>query len=339
MIDRNPNIPAVSAEDVLAARLRIAPHVRETPLVRSAALSGQSGGEVFLKLESAQLTHSFKVRGALSALMQLSPGAGGHGAAGDHGSAGDPLIVTASAGNHGLAIAWAAERLGRKAIVFTPRDAPRAKTGPIVSHGAELRAVAANYEEAEALAREFAVEHGATFISPYNHPAVIAGAGTIGLELLDQEPSLDTILVPIGGGGLIGGVALAAKSKRPSMRIVGVEAAASAAFTAARAAGRVVEIQVGRTVADGLGGNVEPETITWPLIRDHVDRIVTAREDDIIAAIRHLSRVEHVTAEGAGATAVAAVLSRAVDLKGRTAAVIVTGGNIDRERLEGLLTA
>lgn len=302
----------VALEDVLAARARLAPHVAVTPLVHSAGLSAVSGGTVYLKLETAQVTGSFKARGALNALMQAQPAG---------------PIVTASAGNHGRAIAWAAERLGLSATVFTPRRAPRSKIGPIVAHGAELYADSDDYEEAERRALECAARHGATFVSPYNHPHVIAGAGTIALELFEQCSDLDTVLVPVGGGGLISGIALAAKALRPSVRVIGVESKASAAFTAALKAGRVVPIVVGATIADGLGGNVEPGTITWPLIRDYVDRIVTVPEADLRAAVRHLEDIEGVVAEGAGAAATAAILGGALDLTGRRTAVLVSGAN------------
>lgn len=316
-------MPGIVLPDVLSARDRIAPHVSKTPLVRSDALSRTAHGEILLKLETEQITASFKARGALNALMQ-APRDG-------------RLIVTASAGNHGRAIAWAAEQVGRRAVVFTPRSAPRAKMDAIVAHGAELRGEASDYEDAERQARQFAAAEDAVFISPYNHPHVVAGAGTIAIELLEQQPAIDTILVPIGGGGLISGIAVAAKSLRPGVRVVGVESDASAAFTAALAAGHIVPIAVGATIADGLGGNVEPDTITWPLIREYVDRVVTVREADIVAAVRHLSGSEQVTAEGAGATALAAVLSGTVNLRGRVAAVLVSGANIDPGKLAELL--
>ena len=301
--------------DVLAARDRIASHVTRTPLRPSEALSRAAGGQILLKLECLQVTNSFKARGAGNAVLGLPhPGS---------------LIVTASGGNHGRAVAWAAERFGHRAIVFTPRAAPRAKTDAIRAHGAELRADAGSYDEAERLAKEAAVEPGATFISPYNHPHVIAGQGTIALELFDQDPALDAIVVPIGGGGLISGVAVAAKALWPSIRVVGVEAERSAAFTAALAAGRLVEITVGSTVADGLSGNVEAETMTWPLVRELVDEVVTATEDEIVDAMRHLSDAEGVVAEGAGATALAAVRSGRINVAGQRAAVLVTGGNVD----------
>ena len=166
-----------------------------------------------LKLESLQVTRSFKVRGALNALTRL---------AARHPP---PVVVTASAGNHGRAVAWAAERLGLRAIVFTPATAPQAKLGPIRSHGAELRPIAADYEDAERMAMEFAASTGAVFVSPYSHEDVIAGGGTVALEIRDAWPDVDTIVVAIGGGGLISGIARLAKAANPAIRVVGVEAA------------------------------------------------------------------------------------------------------------------
>src|SRR4051812_11775739 len=200
----------VTLSDVYAARQRIAPRVRRTPVVPSRWLSDASGATVLLKLESLQVTNSFKSRGALNAAMQVLA---------VHGR--DVTIVTASAGNHGRAIAWAAEQLGIKAIVFTPKTAPETKTQAIVRHGAELRAVAADYEEAERLAQHHAHETGGTFVSPYSHPDVIAGTGTIGLELMEDVPELHAVLVPIGGGGLISGIATAGKALGPAAGGIG----------------------------------------------------------------------------------------------------------------------
>ena len=315
----------MTLSDVQAARERIAGLVRRTPLVASRWLSDAGGGEVLLKLESLQVTHSFKARGALNAATQLV------GAQGRH-----VTIVTASAGNHGRAIAWAAEALGIRAVVFTPRNAPDTKTGAIRAHGAELRAIADNYEHAERLAQQQARETGAAFISPYSHPDVIAGAGTIGLELVEDAPDLDTVLVPVGGGGLISGVAIAVKALAPRIEVVGVEVEASCAFSAARAAGRIVPIAVGDTIADGLGGNVDPETITWPVIRDLVDRIIVVSETALRKAVRNLIAEDHLVAEGAGAAAIAAAGGLA-GIEGRRTAVLLTGANIDLTRLVSLI--
>jgi threonine dehydratase len=316
----------VTLSDIEAARERMGGRILRTPVLRSRWLSDAGGGSVLLKLENLQVTSSFKSRGALNALMQL---AGGDGR--------ETRVVTASAGNHGRAIAWAAQALGMHAVVFTPRSAPVTKTNPIVRHGAELRAVATNYEEAERLAQQYARETGAAYVSPYDHRDVIAGAGTIGLELAEDVPDLGLALVPIGGGGLISGIAIALDAVAPEVEIVGVEVAASTAFSAARRAGRPVEILVGETIADGLGGNVDPATMTWPIVRDLVDRIVIVPEDALRRAVRDLASEDHLIAEGAGAAAIAAVASGLAGIEGRQAAVLLTGANIDLSRLVPLL--
>lgn len=314
---------------VLAARQRIQPFIRRTPLIHSPWLSAEAGSTVRLKLESLQVTNSFKARGALNvAAARLER------------PAGDPertrLMVTASAGNHGRALAYAAERLGLSLVVFTPRNAPRAKLDYITRHGADLRAVAETYEESEHLAKQFAERERVTYISPYSHPDVIAGAATVALEIIEDWPEVEEILVPIGGGGLASGVAVAAKAVSPSIEIVGVEAAASPAFHTAVAAGRVVPVEVQPTLADGLAGNMDPATITFDYVRRLVDRFVLVSESAIEKAIRGLVSQEHLIAEGAGAVAVAAAAS-GVRPELRNIAVIVTGSNIDSEKLSSLL--
>lgn len=319
---------------VFAARQRIAPYVRRTPLVHSAWLSSLTGASVRLKLESLQVTNSFKIRGALNAAAaRLERDA----CDADRSC----LLVTASAGNHGRALAYACQRLGLRLVVFTPRTAPRAKLDPIVRHGADLRSGAESYDEAEILAKRFAAAERATYISPYSHPDVIAGAATIALELIEDWPEVETILVPVGGGGLASGVALAAKAVSPHVRVIGVEAEASPAFTTALAAGRVTPFDVKPTIADGLGGNLDPDTITFDLVRQHVDRIVVAPERAIEDAVRGLVSAEHLIAEGAGAAAVAALVSgqRGDDqrIEGQRIAVLLTGSNIDTAKLAVLI--
>ncbi len=318
----------VALADVFAARKRIAGHVRRTLLVDCGWLTRTTGTHVALKVETLQVTSSFKARGALNAAMRLHDGRGR-----------DATIVTASAGNHGRAIAWAAERLGMRAIVFTPRDAPKAKTDAIRRHGADLRADAASYEDAERLAKAWAAESGDTFISPYDHPDVIAGAGTIGIELMEDDPGLEVVVVPLGGGGLVSGIAVAMAGLAPSVAVIGVEAQASNAFAAARMAGRIVPIDVGHTIADGLGGNVDPQTITWPFIRDLVQDVAIVPEPRLRQTIRDLAAEEHLVAEGAGIAAVAAIAGNQVALNGRRAAAILSGANIDVARLASLLAA
>lgn len=322
----------VGLGDVIEARKRLAGHIRRTPLVHSEWLSWHCGGPAHLKLETLQVTHSFKARGALNAATVLAEAS--------RDRQGPPVaVVTASAGNHGRAVAWACRQTGLAATVFTPRRAPRSKTDAIRREGADLRDIAADYDEAEQLAQAFAREQGAVFVSPYDHPDVIAGAGTIALELLDDLPDAAVVVVPVGGGGLISGIAAALEALRPSVEIVGVEVEASRAFSAARAAGRIVPIAVGETIADGLGGNVDPDTRTWPFIRDLVDRLVVVGEGDLRRAFSELLAAEHLVAEGAGVAAVAALRAGRMELDGRQAAVLLTGANIDLERIAALIRA
>ena len=272
--------------DVFRARKRIAPYVRRTPLVRSTWLSDLSGASVSLKLESLQVSNSFKSRGAFNAVIARLERPGGAPA----------QLVTASAGNHGRALAAAAETFHLPLIVFTPADAPKTKLAAIRRHGAELRADGRDYDEAERLAKAFATETGAEFISPYNDADVIAGAATVALEIFEDAADIDTLVVPIGGGGLISGVATVAKAIDARCEVIGVEVEASCAFQTSVRAGRLVEIVPGATLADGLGGNPDPETITFAFIQQLVDRIVTVSEDDLSAAIVGLVEAEHLVA-------------------------------------------
>jgi threonine dehydratase len=313
--------------DVLRARQRIAPCVRRTPLVRSAWLSDAASARVSLKLESLQISNSFKSRGAFNAVIARL----------ERGIDRPAGLVTASAGNHGRALAGAAEMFGLPLVVFTPADAPASKLAAIRRHGAELRANARDYDEAERHAKAFAADTGAEFISAYSDPDVIAGAATIAVEVIEDAPDTDTLLVPIGGGGLVSGVAFAAKALTPRCDVIGVEVEASCAFQTSVRAGRLVEIVPGDTLADGLGGNPDPETITFGFIQQFVDRIVTVSEADLSAAIVGLVESEHLIAEGAGAAATGALVGRRAEVAGRTVVVIVSGANIDRTRLAPLL--
>ena len=319
--------------DVIAARRRIADHILTTPFRESAWLTARANTPVHLKLECVQHTGSFKIRGAFNALARLGPAEAGP-------SSSDRLscvrhVVTASAGNHGRAIAQAAETLGLRATVFAPRDAPKTKLAAIERHGAELRREA-TYDDAERAARGFAQSAGLTFVSPYNHADVIAGAGTIALEVIEAFPDIATIVVPVGGGGLIAGVAIAAKAIVPRITIIGVEVAASCAMLTSLRNGRITEIEPRPTLADGLAGNLEPGSITFEIVQQYVDGIVTLSEEELSAGMRGLVAEEHIVAEGAGAAAVAAVLAGKIRASGEMTA-IVTGANIDLARLESVL--
>lgn len=302
--------------DIARAADRLRGRIVRTPLTRSAWLSSRTGGDVWLKLENQQIEGSFKARGALHALMRANI----------------DRAVTASAGNHGRALAFAAKELGVALTVFAPRTAPSAKLDPIRRHGARLE-LRDTYDSAERDAILFAREHGIPYVSPYNDPDVIAGAGTAGLEVIEDLPQVDLFVVPVGGGGLVSGVALAAEAGAARPRVIGVEAAASPVFTSALAAGRLVEVDVGPTLADGLAGNAEPGSITFDLIRDLGVDVQRVGEDQIAAAMRGLLAHEAQQVEGAAAVGVAALLAAMIDVSGRRVAVIVSGGNVDPGRL------
>ena len=318
-----------SLTDIQRARERIAASVRRTPLVRSDWLSDAAGGEVYLKLESLQVTHSFKARGALNAILaiqeRLEPGEP------------SPCLVTASAGNHGCAMAWAALQAGLRTVIFTPRRAPAVKLDAIRRHGAELRAEAETYEDSERMAKQFAREAGHPFISAYSHPDLLAATGTIALEVVEDLPSVDLLVVPVGGGGLLAGVAAAINAVRPDVEVVGVEAEASHPFAASLAAGRIVEVEVGPTIADGLAGNMDPDNLAFQVVQALVRRLAMVSEQELQDGIRHLVRHDHLIAEGAGIAGVAALAAGRVPARNRRTAVIVSGANIDAELLVRVL--
>jgi threonine dehydratase len=296
--------------------------VHRTPLRRSDWLSAASHAEVSIKLEGIQATFSYKVRGALNAVLQLREGPNR-----------PPALVTASAGNHGRGLAFAASIAQLPLIVYVPEDAPRVKLEAIRRAGAQLIACR-DYDEAEARAKEHGAGGTALWVSPYSHPDVIAGAGTVALEILEQEPGVEMIVCPVGGGGLISGTAIAAG---PGVATWGAETESSSPFTQGLAAGHIVPIHVLPSLADGLVGNLDPETITFDLVRRHVAGIVTVPEAQIATAIARLVAEERLIAEGASATAVAAVLGGRLPLEGRRVAVILSGSNIDPHKLRELI--
>jgi threonine dehydratase len=313
-----------SAVDILAARQRIRTQIDATPLRHSEWLTFATGMPVALKLECVQRTGSFKIRGALNALL-------GRALCLPLASPAPTHVVTASAGNHGRAIALAANTLGITAIVFAPRSAPKTKLAAMAQLGACLH-LEPSYDEAESAAQAFARKEELPFVSAYNDADVIAGAGTIALELFDAGAAPAAIVVPVGGGGLISGIAIAVKSIAPGTRIVGVEAAASSAMRTSLRAGRITTIDPQPTLADGLAGNLEPGAITFEIVRRYVDEIVTVSEAAIVQAMTGLLTEEHLVVEGAGAAAVAALLGGAAQVTG-AAIAIVSGANVDADRL------
>ena len=310
--------PLPSPADIRAAALRIAARIHRTPLRRSPGLSGFLGGEAWLKLECEQLTGSFKLRGATNALVLLDERARATG------------VVASSAGNHGLGIAAAAKELGIAATVFVPRTAPAVKRDRIAALGATVDATAASYDAAESLARAHATRTGAAFVSPCTGHAVLAGQGTVALEVLEELPTLRTIVVPVGGGGLVGGIGGLLRAEAPHVRIVGAQSERTNAMALALASGQPAEIPDRPTLADGLAGLVDAEMLAQG--QAAIDQIVTLREQAIASAISWLWIEEGVKAEGAGAAGVAALLAGRVQHVEFPVVVVVSGGNIDDDK-------
>lgn len=306
----------IDVADIRAARERLAGTIYETPCPYSETLSTLTGARVFVKLENLQMTGSFKERGAANLLLQLSPDERRRG------------VVAASAGNHGLAVAFHAARLGTFAVIVMPEWAPLAKVTAARRHGAEVLLHGDDFDEAYARAREIEAARHLVFVHPFDDPRVIAGQGTIGLELVAQVPGLDAVLVPVGGGGLVSGVALAVKAQRPAVEVIGVQAQEVAGMTSALAAGSRVTVPAATTIADGIAVRRVGEH-TFDLVRRHVSRLVTVTEEEIANAILLLLEIEKTVVEGAGAVPLAALANRRVALEGRTVALIVSGGNID----------
>jgi threonine dehydratase len=289
--------------------------VRETPVLSTRTLSDRVGGTIVLKAENLQRTGSFKLRGALAKI----------GALGDACSAG---VIAGSAGNHGQAVAYAARARGIRCEVFMPEGAPIAKVEAVTGMGATVRLIGVNVDESLTAARERAAAAGFALIHPFNDPEVIAGQGGIGLELLEQVPDLARVIVPVGGGGLISGVAIAIKSVRPDIEVVGVQVDTCAPFPASLAAGAPVPVPIAVTIADGIAVK-RPGELTLALIARWVDDVVVVAEDDVAEAMVFLLERAKLVVEGAGAVGVAALLSDTARAASRGAtAVILSGGNV-----------
>ncbi|HUK65551.1 MAG TPA: threonine ammonia-lyase [Anaeromyxobacteraceae bacterium] len=307
----------VTLEDVTSARARIAGEVYLTPCARSATLSRLSGSEAYLKLENLQMTGAYKERGALNKLLTLPDSERNKG------------LVAASAGNHAQAVAYHAGRLGVAATIVMPEATPLVKVVNTRSYGARVLLYGSNYEEAYEEARRLERTDGLTFIHPFDDPAIIAGQGTIALELVEQVPGLEAVLVPVGGGGLLSGVAVALKASRPEVNVIGVETELLPCMLAALDEDRLVTLEPASSLADGIAVKRAGE-LTFAHVRRYVDQIVTVSEEEIASAILYLLEKEKTVVEGAGAVAVAALLNRKVrGLEGRRVVAVVSGGNID----------
>ena len=307
---------AVSLATVQRARERIREFIYNSPCRHSDELSQMTGQETFLKLDNVQRTGAFKERGALNKILTLSDEERRRG------------VVAASAGNHAQAVAYHACARGIRAQIVMPLMTPLVKVAATKGFGAEVVLHGANYDEAYSYALESCATQGMTFLHPFDDVEVINGQGSIGLELLEQVPDLEAVIVPIGGGGLIGGVACAIKETNPNVRIVGVQAERLPSMLRATEMGQPVTIPASATVADGIAVRRAGD-VTFPLVQRYVDEIVTVDEEEIANAILVLLEKEKTLAEGAGAVALASLLQRKTSLSGQRTAALVCGGNID----------
>lgn len=303
--------------DLYLARSRISAYVRRTPLVPAPLLSEQAGASVHLKLECLQETGSFKVRGAANRILALTEEERARG------------VVAVSTGNHGRAVAYVAGRLGLPAVICISERVPPAKVEAIRGLGARLEIHGASYDEAESHARALQREQGLVFVEPFDDPLVVAGQGTIGLELLEDLPTVDTAVVPLSGGGLLGGIAIALKAAAPNIRVVGASMERAPVMVHSLAAGRPIALPEEETLADALAGGIGLENrYTFRLVQQWMDDAVLVSEAEIAAAMVWARAEHHLVVEGGGAVGLAALLSAKVANVGRHVVVVLSGGNV-----------
>lgn len=307
----------IGLSDIEQARTRIAGTVRRTPVNPSPELAAASNAPVHLKLEHHQVTGSFKLRGATNAIQKLNAEQRGHG------------VVGVSTGNHGRGLAYAARRNGIRCVICMSELVPQNKLDGIRAQGAEIRIAGTSQDEAQIEADRLVAEEGMVMVPPFDHPDIIAGQGTLGLEMIDQVPDVETLLVQLSGGGLISGVAAAVKALRPAVRIIGISMERGAAMFECQKAGKPVEVEEVPTLADSLGGGIGLDNqYTFAMVRDLVDDMVLVTEKEIAAAIHHAYWHEQQIIEGSGSVGIAALLSGKISLSGPTI-VLLSGGNID----------
>ena len=311
---------SVTLEMIRDAREALKDVAEQTPVVTSTRF----GKNLFIKSENLQKTGSFKIRGAYNKIRNLSPEEASHG------------VIACSAGNHAQGVALSATKLGIRSVICMPEGAPILKVEATRGYGADVVLVPGIYDDAASEAQRLAREEGYTFAHPFNDPYVIAGQGTIGLEILEQLPDVEQVIVPIGGGGLVSGVAVAVKSMRPNVKVIGVQAATVPSMFVSHRVGEITTVKDGATIADGIHV-LTPGDLTFRIVQEYVDDIVTVSEDEIAAAIVALLEGQKTVAEGAGATSVAAFLFGKVDTSLKTVAV-VSGGNVDITTLSRIIT-
>ncbi len=306
----------ITLADIQQARQRISPLVHRAPLLSSATLSAMTGAPVLLKAENLQRTGSFKLRGAANRIAQLSPAERKRG------------VIAASAGNHAQGVALAAKRMGIPCVIVMPRHASIAKVEATRGYGAQVELAGGSYDDAQRRAKALAEDRRLVLVHPFDDAHVIAGQGTIGLEVLEDAPDTRLVVVPVGGGGLIGGIAAAVKAKAPRVRVVGVQAAAAPACVESLRTGRRATVRPGPTVADGIAVG-RPGKLPLELIRRYVDDVVTVDEEDITRAMVLLLERCKLVVEGAGAVALAALLAGKAGGRHAKAVAVLSGGNID----------
>ncbi len=317
------NIPSLT-QNIIAAEKRIRPYVKETPLELSLTLS-DGATQVFLKLENLQHTGSFKLRGATNKLLSLSGTDKARG------------VVTASSGNHGAATAYAARKLGIQVLVFVPKQASITKIDAIKRLGAEVRLHGDDGVITERYARAYATENGMPYVSPYNDLAVVAGQGSVGVELATQCADLDAVFVAVGGGGLISGTAAALKSVNPQVQVIACSPANSAVMIESLKAGEILDLVSKPSLSDGTAGGVEENAVTFELCQSLVDDFVLVSEDEIKAALKSFMATQHLLIEGAAAVVLAAFEKTRKRFNGKKVALVICGANISLEDLKRVL--
>ncbi|AFU17685.1 MULTISPECIES: bifunctional threonine ammonia-lyase/L-serine ammonia-lyase TdcB [Bacillus cereus group] len=300
-------------------------NVRKTPLVKSFYLTSKTGGEIYLKLENMQLTGSFKFRGAFNKISQLTNEEKERG------------VIACSAGNHAQGVALSSHLLGIKSKIVMPTSAPQAKVDATRGYGSEVILYGDTFDDAKAKCEEIIKETGETYLHPYDDVEVMAGQGTIGLDILDDMWDVDTVIVPIGGGGIISGIAVALKSFNPSINIIGVQADNVHGMKASYDAGKIVEHYEEPTIADGCAVKI-PGTLTFEIVKGLVDDIVTVSEKELEIAMKDLLQRGKAVVEGAGALATAALLAGKVDkyVQGKKVVAVISGGNVDLKRISSV---
>jgi len=312
------------SREIFLAEKKISRFDYKTPLQYANYLSKKFNGNIYLKCENYQVTGSFKVRGVFNKLLKLK----------QEGFSGN--VLTVSTGNHGLAVAYASKILGLDSTIVLPKNVIGYKLERIKSFGSRIIFFGSNYDEAEKYARSL-VKEGFAFVSPYNDFDIIAGQGTVGLEIAMDLPNVEMVIVPVGGGGLISGIAGFLKETLGRVKVIGVQSEASAPMYHSIRAGKIVKVELKPSIADGLHGNIEENSITFDLVKRYVDDIVVVREKTIIEAMRMLYRYEGKIVEGSAAVTLAALLEEKVDVKGSNIVLVLSGGNIDESHLKYLM--